>query len=319
MADGSDTLKKICRGLAPNERSISISRSLVVRSPASVLMVTGKQHQEDHHQHLRPDADAEPEDEQRRERDGRRGVEPGNPRLQRPLRGGAAGHGEAEHDADHAGDDVAERELDRADRHVLLHLARSASARQIACDDLRGRGEEQRIGDHEAADQLPEQKPAEHRERAGEIAQPRALRSAAWRPVAARPAAPPAPSTPLIVLVRSAASRPAGRGARCRVEPSTSPRSLQRLEQRAQLRPRDLAGRLEEFVLVQEVVGLLDVVLLELARLHHHLDRLVAVLRVVEPGDALVVDGEHLLEPAPCCVVAQARLTTVPANGRSLT
>ncbi len=40
-ADGSDTLKKICRGVAPNERSISISRSLVVRSPASVLMVTG--------------------------------------------------------------------------------------------------------------------------------------------------------------------------------------------------------------------------------------------------------------------------------------
>ena len=27
--------------MAPNERSISISRSLVVRSPASVLMVTG--------------------------------------------------------------------------------------------------------------------------------------------------------------------------------------------------------------------------------------------------------------------------------------
>ena len=40
-ADGSDTLKKICRGVAPNERSISISRSLVVRRPASVLMVTG--------------------------------------------------------------------------------------------------------------------------------------------------------------------------------------------------------------------------------------------------------------------------------------
>src|SRR5215472_2013580 len=42
VADGSETLKKICRGDAPNERSISISRSLVVRSPASVLMVTGK-------------------------------------------------------------------------------------------------------------------------------------------------------------------------------------------------------------------------------------------------------------------------------------
>ena len=41
-ADGSDTLKKIWRSLAPNERSISIRRSLVVRSPASVLMVTGK-------------------------------------------------------------------------------------------------------------------------------------------------------------------------------------------------------------------------------------------------------------------------------------
>jgi hypothetical protein len=41
IAEGSDTLKKICRGVAPNERSISISRSLVVRRPASVLMVTG--------------------------------------------------------------------------------------------------------------------------------------------------------------------------------------------------------------------------------------------------------------------------------------
>ena len=42
VADGSDTLKKICRGVAPKLRSISISRALVVRSPASVLMVTGK-------------------------------------------------------------------------------------------------------------------------------------------------------------------------------------------------------------------------------------------------------------------------------------
>ena len=32
-ADGSDTLKKICRGVAPKLRSISISRSLVVRKP----------------------------------------------------------------------------------------------------------------------------------------------------------------------------------------------------------------------------------------------------------------------------------------------
>ena len=40
-ADGSDTFKKICRGDAPNERSISTRRSLVVRNPASVLMVTG--------------------------------------------------------------------------------------------------------------------------------------------------------------------------------------------------------------------------------------------------------------------------------------
>ena len=41
-ADGSDTLTKICRWVAPNERSISIRRSLVVRKPASVLMTTGK-------------------------------------------------------------------------------------------------------------------------------------------------------------------------------------------------------------------------------------------------------------------------------------
>ena len=40
-ADGSDTLKKIWLRLAPKLLSISISRSLVVRSPASVLMVTG--------------------------------------------------------------------------------------------------------------------------------------------------------------------------------------------------------------------------------------------------------------------------------------
>ena len=40
-ADGSDTLKKIWLRLAPKLFSISISRSLVVRSPASVLMVTG--------------------------------------------------------------------------------------------------------------------------------------------------------------------------------------------------------------------------------------------------------------------------------------
>src|SRR5437016_2891715 len=40
-ADGSETLKKIWRGVAPKERSISMSRSLVVRKPASVLMVTG--------------------------------------------------------------------------------------------------------------------------------------------------------------------------------------------------------------------------------------------------------------------------------------
>ena len=40
-ADGSDTLKKIWLRLAPKLRSISIRRSLVVRSPASVLMVTG--------------------------------------------------------------------------------------------------------------------------------------------------------------------------------------------------------------------------------------------------------------------------------------
>src|SRR5262249_49409608 len=40
-----------------------------------------KQHQEDDHQHLRPDADPEPENEQRGERDGRRGVESRDPRL----------------------------------------------------------------------------------------------------------------------------------------------------------------------------------------------------------------------------------------------
>ena len=41
VAEGKDTLKKICRGVAPKLRSISISRSLVVRKPASVLIATG--------------------------------------------------------------------------------------------------------------------------------------------------------------------------------------------------------------------------------------------------------------------------------------
>ena len=40
-ADGNDTLKKIWLRLAPKLLSISTKRSLVVRSPASVLMVTG--------------------------------------------------------------------------------------------------------------------------------------------------------------------------------------------------------------------------------------------------------------------------------------
>ena len=115
MAEGSDTLKKIWPR-ARAERAQHLDQPLAGGAQPR-LGVDGdrKQHQEDHHQHLRPDADAEPENEQRRERDGGRGVEPGNPGLQRLLGGGAAGHAEAEHDADHAGDHVAERELDRAD------------------------------------------------------------------------------------------------------------------------------------------------------------------------------------------------------------
>src|SRR6185312_16708655 len=42
MAEGSETMRKICARLAPKLRTVSIRRGLVVRRPASVLMTTGK-------------------------------------------------------------------------------------------------------------------------------------------------------------------------------------------------------------------------------------------------------------------------------------
>src|SRR5215510_8457661 len=78
-----------------------------------------KQHQEDDHQHLRPDADPEPKNEQWGECDRRGRVKARDPGLQYALHGGAFGHSEAGKYPQNAGDGVAERELDRADRDVL--------------------------------------------------------------------------------------------------------------------------------------------------------------------------------------------------------
>ena len=58
----------------------------------------------------------------------------------------------------------------------------------------------------------------------------------------------------------------------------------------------DLAGRLEQILVVKERIGLLHVVLLDLAGIHLHLDGGFAVLRIVEPGDALVVGAEKSLQ-----------------------
>jgi hypothetical protein len=71
-AEGSETLKKICA-----ERAQHFDQPLARRAQTG-LGVDGhrKQHQEDDHEHLRPDTDAEPENEQRGERDRRRGIEP---------------------------------------------------------------------------------------------------------------------------------------------------------------------------------------------------------------------------------------------------
>src|SRR5215211_3518852 len=49
----------------------------------------------------------------------------------------------------------------------------------------------------------------------------------------------------------------------------------------------DLAGRLEQFLAAEEVIGLLDIVGLELAHVGHDLNGLRAIALVIEPADGL--------------------------------
>src|SRR5579864_1527159 len=63
----------------------------------------------------------------------------------------------------------------------------------------------------------------------------------------------------------------------------------QRLDHVADFFPGHLAGRLEQILVAEKAVGLFHVVLADLAHLHLQLDRGLAVLPIVEPGDALVV------------------------------
>src|SRR5262249_46618239 len=149
--------------------------------------------------HLRPDADPEPENEQRGERDGRRGVESRDPRLQHAFHGGAFGHGKADHHAKHARDRVAERELDRADRHVLPQLAAFRERRDRG-EDLRGSGEKQRVGDEKAAHHLPQQQSAQDRHSPAPT--PASKRRATLTPQPGRASAPPctACASPPLIL-----------------------------------------------------------------------------------------------------------------------
>ena len=63
-----------------------------------------------------------------------------------------------ERDAEHAGDDIAERELGGADADVVPELS-GAGEIEDGDDDLRRRGEKERIGDQQAADKLPQDSP----------------------------------------------------------------------------------------------------------------------------------------------------------------
>src|SRR5262245_371606 len=82
------------------ERAQHLDQPLARRAQAG-LGIDGhwKQNEKNHHQHLRPDADAQPKNEQRGQRDRRRCVEARYPRLQHALHGGALSHGKAYHHA----------------------------------------------------------------------------------------------------------------------------------------------------------------------------------------------------------------------------
>src|SRR4051794_12692236 len=65
----------------------------------------------------------------------------------------------------------------------------------------------------------------------------------------------------------------------------------QRIDDRADLAARDLAGRLEQVLAAQEIVRTLDVVLLGLAVPEHQVDGFGTILLIFEPRDPLDDDG----------------------------
>src|SRR5499427_3594578 len=128
-----------------------------------------EQHQEYDDQHLRPDSDAEPENEQRRQRNGGGRIESRNPWLQDFLAHLAARHREADPDPEQACDHISDGELGSTDRDMRPQLAGDCEVIDRR-ENLSWGGQEQRIGDHHAAQELPQGKPGQNRHQPGDVA-----------------------------------------------------------------------------------------------------------------------------------------------------
>ena len=93
-----------------------------------------KYSQEKDHRHLRGGVDTEHEDEQRRKRDRRSGVDRRNPGIDDVVHRVAAGDGDTQEDAEHRGDGEADEELVQAHQDVALQFAAGGELQEFGPD-----------------------------------------------------------------------------------------------------------------------------------------------------------------------------------------
>src|SRR2546425_5654544 len=135
---------------------------------------------------LRLDAELEPEDEQRSERDRRGRVEERDPRIEVISERPAYRHGRAERDAGQRRGTEAERELEEARADVELELATGPELSR-GREHARERHEEQPVRDDEAPDELPQGKDDDDRPERADAALVPLEESAPPRPRRRRP------------------------------------------------------------------------------------------------------------------------------------
>jgi len=137
IAEGKRNIRKICRSEAQSERASSTSSAGVLRRPVAVEITIGKDAEQERDDDLRAVAEVHPEDQDRRDRDLRDGVEPEQDRVDRPLEQARVGDRDRDRDPDRNGEPEAGERLEQ--RHPEL------TREQVALDP-EGAGDVERRG-----------------------------------------------------------------------------------------------------------------------------------------------------------------------------